>query len=148
MQGLDAQNRFSNAQAITATALSTNSIDLDVVGRNLGAGEPMCVLVNADAALEGTTNDETYVISLETDDNAAMSSATTIVSVSTPAALQDDPIGSRYMLFIPPGTVFERYIAVRYTLGGTTPTATFTAYLMPLKAVLALATYPDNIIPK
>ena len=42
---LDAQNQFSSAQALTATADSTNVIDLGVA-REIGVGEPMCVLIN------------------------------------------------------------------------------------------------------
>ena len=40
----DAQNLFSDAQALTVTADSTNVIDLGV-DRNVGQGEPLAVVI-------------------------------------------------------------------------------------------------------
>ena len=78
---LDAQNQFSSAQALTATADSTNVIDLGVA-REIGVGEPMCVLINLTVAADDGNGDETYVVELETDDNAAMSSSVILGSAT------------------------------------------------------------------
>lgn len=128
---IDAQQLYSDAQALTATAVSTNLIDHGI-DRNIGIGEPLAVVVIVDVALDRTTGDETYTVTLQTDDNAAFSSATTVagpVSMTTYAA------GTKFVIAVPPDTVTERFTRLNYTLGGTTPTGTVTAFLQPLRMV-------------
>jgi Bbp16-like protein len=126
---LDAQNLYSDAQALTATAVSTNIIDHGADG-NLGIGEPMCVLITVDVALDNTTTNETYTATLETDDNAAFTSATAVSDARTLTA--GSAAGTKFVINVPPNTVMERFSRLTYTLGGTTPTATLTAALIPL----------------
>ena len=49
---LDAQNMFSDAQAVTTTAISTNVIDLgpttDNTTRDVGTGEPLYLVITVD----------------------------------------------------------------------------------------------------
>lgn len=126
---LDAQLLFSDGQALTATAVSTNIIDLSS-DRDVGTGEPMAVVVGFDVALAGTT--PTISVALQTDDNSSFSSPATIatgVSLSAAAA------GTKVVLPVPADTSVERYLRLNYTLGGTTPTATVTAFLQPLSMV-------------
>jgi len=137
---LDAQLLFSDAQALTATAASTNIVDLGVDG-NIGIGEPMAVVVVVDVALDDTTGDETYVIDVEADDNSGFSSATTI---ATKTATRGDAAGTRYVLSLPADDSAERYIRVNYTLGGTTPTGTVTAFLIPQNMIQNDKYYADG----
>jgi len=53
--------------------------------------------------------------------------------------------GSRFFINVPPNTSFERYSRLNYTLGGTTPTVTVTAHLVPLSFVQNEQVYADNI---
>jgi hypothetical protein len=133
---IDKLLEFSDAQAMTATADSTNVVDLGS-DRDVGPGEPLYLVVQVDVALEGTTGDETYVVELETDDNAAMTSSSII---GTLTFTEDDPIGTRQYLVV--GANNEQYLQVVYTLGGTTPTATFSAWLTPFKPE-SWVSYPD-----
>lgn len=115
---LDNQLLFSDAQAITATAVSTNVIDTapffsGVTGRALGVGKQLYVFWGVDTAFTDSGSDSTVAISVETDDNASMSSATTLATMVTLAALS--AAGTRGVFALPSGT-YERYIAVRYTL--------------------------------
>jgi len=73
---VDRENLFSNAQALTVTAASTDIIDLGQE-RRLGVGEPMCVVIGCDVAMGGTT--PTMIATLQSDDNAGFSSATSVV---------------------------------------------------------------------
>lgn len=127
---LDAQHLFSDAQALTATADSTNYIDLGV-DRDIGRGEPMAVVFTVDVAADSTTGNETYQFQVETDDNTSFSSSTIIGDRTILAAALT--AGSRHV--IPLGYTNERYLQVVYTLGGTTPTVTVTAFLQPMSMI-------------
>jgi len=128
----DKENQYSASQAFTATAVSTNVID-HRADRNLGIGEPLGVEVIVEAALDATTGDETYSGVLQTDDNEAFSSASTVVAL--PTMTRGDAAGTRYIAALPPNTNIERYTRLSFTLGGTTPTMTISAWLKPLKDI-------------
>lgn len=125
---LDEQNQYSLGQELTATAVSQNIIDHGV-GSNIGIGEPMCILLTLDVAADGTTGDETYTAALQTDDNENFTSATQVGGTIT--ITRGDPAGTRYVLSVPPDTAMEQYSRLYYTLGGTTPTVTVSAHLIP-----------------
>lgn len=133
---LDKEYEFSDAQALTATANSTNVIDLGV-DRDIGVGEPMCVMISVGVAADTASANETYQFQLETDDNVSFSSATVIADRTI--AKESLTAGSVHIL--PIGHANERYLRVAYTLGGTTPSITVDAYLMPMKDAQANSTY-------
>ncbi len=129
---LSKQQNFSEAQALTVTAASTNTIDLGATGtvlgapvaliRDIGKGKRIDILVSLDVDSGGTS--PTLDVTLEVDDNDAFSSATT---VATAPQLAGGSAGDRVALYwIPEGTN-ERYVRLNYTLGGTSPTYTVTA---------------------
>lgn len=136
---LDSTLQFSNAQALTATADSTNVIDLSN-DRDIGIGEPMALVVTVGVAADFTTTDETYQFQLETDDNAAMTSSTIIGDVTVAAA----NLTAGDKVVIPLGHSNERYLQVVYTLGGTTPSITVDAYLQPLSMIDGYVTYASG----
>lgn len=142
---LDAQNLFSDAQAITADAVGTNVIDLSI-DRSIGSGEPMCVVFTVDVAADQTTGDEDYTFEVEYASNAAQSTGRQLIGrrvfeSGTPTApAQDaDLLVAGYQFMIPiPKTVLsesERYLGIRYDVAGTTPTITVTAWLAPMSMV-------------
>ncbi len=138
---LDAQLMFSDAQAITADAASTNIIDLGSV-RQIAVGTPMAVLVGGDVSADITTTDETYSVNIQTDDNAAFSSPTTVsTNVITAANLA---AGAKHIISVPQAGM-ERYMRVYYDVGGTTPTVTLTAFLAPLDFIGNNGLYADAI---
>lgn len=132
---LDAQCQFSDAQALTASAASTNIIDLGA-DRNIGIGEPMSVVVFVDVALDDGNADETYAISVQADDNSGFSSAATVASAAT--VTRGDAAGTRYVIPLPADYATEQYLRVYYTLGGTTPSGTVSAYLIPSSMIDAV----------
>lgn len=138
---IDAGNRFSSSQAVTVDALATNVIDLGVA-RDLAAGEPMCVAIAVVVAADATSGDETYAFNIETDDNAAMSSPT-VLSVTTISRTLLT-IGSLHIIGLP-FVLLERFLALRYDTGGTTPTITVSAWLAPLSTIQKYRSYPDNL---
>lgn len=132
---MDALLLVSDAQALTATAVSTNTIDLGnpTVKRRIGSGESVGFAVTVDVAADATTGDETYVVEVISSASADLSSPTVLASRTILAA--DLAAGAVHYIHVPKGTPIQRYIGLRYTLGGTTPTVTLTAGLMPASMV-------------
>lgn len=128
---MDALLLLSDAQAITADAVSTNTIDLGnpTVKNKIGTGEPMVVAVQIDSAADLTTTDETYAIEIISSASANLSSPTVLARfVLTAAQLA---LGKKFALPIPAGMPGQRYLGINYDVGGTTPLLTATASVMP-----------------
>lgn len=125
---LDGQNLYSDAQALTASAASTNLIDHGA-DRNMGIGEPLVAVIVVDVALDAGNGDETYSAVVQTDDNSSFSSATTLATF--PTMTRGDAAGTRYVVPIPPDTRMEQYTRISFTLGGTSPSGTVTAFMIP-----------------
>lgn len=136
---IDSRLEFSVAQAITADAASTNTIDLGS-DRDIGVGQAMWVIIQVDVAADATTGDETYSIILQTDDNSSFSSATNIATYTPTAAMLT--AGSRHVIGMPLAN--ERYLRLNYDVGGTTPTVTLSAWLTDQEPTKWTA-YPDGI---
>jgi len=152
---LDSQLQFSDSQALTATALSTNVINLSA-DRNIGVGEPMAVMVNVEVAADQTTGDEDYTFDLETASDAGITTARKLLGrrifeSGTPAAPAENAdllvAGFTFAIPIPPGGLAEseQYLGLRYTLAGTTPTITVSAFLVPLSTIEKANVYADGI---
>lgn len=114
----DATTLLSNAQAITATAVSTNVIDLGPIAtgltRDVGKGMETPFLIQVTEAFTAA-GAATLTITLETDDNSGFSSATT---VWTSPAIPKASLVAGYVIipeYIPRG-VNERYFRLNYTV--------------------------------
>ena len=122
---LDNQTLFSDDQAVTATAASTNIIDLGPINqgirRDIGPGTPIPIVIQAtsDFAAAGAA---TVTVSVQVDDNSAFSSPKTVIS-SAAVAVADLKAGYQVKLdYIPRGTD-ERYLRLNYAVA----TGPFTA---------------------
>jgi hypothetical protein len=135
---IDKLLEFSRAQALTATAASTDTVDFGS-DRDIGPGEPMWIVITSGAAPGGTS--PTIAISVETDDNTGFSSAATLVTHPTLAAAA---FGAGTRVVIPMPLTNERYLRMKYTLGGTDPTFTVSAFLTNQEPPSWQA-YPDAI---
>lgn len=125
---LSAQQLFSDDQAITATAISENVIDLGVAGTPYGAAAPL----NRDVG-KGTP---VPVLIQVTEDFATLTSLTITVEVSAAAGLTSPQVlatetiavadllagKQTYMQVLPNGADL-RYLGVRYTVTGSNATA-------------------------
>lgn len=138
---LDDQNRYSDAQALTVTAASEDVIDHGS-DRNLGIGEPMALMITLTVAADNTTGDETYTAQLQTDTVEGFGSPTAVGGLITIPA--GSAIGTRFVAVLPPDTTMERFSRVNFTLGGTTPTVTLNADLIPLRVLQNEFAYPSG----
>lgn len=120
---VDKRLSFAEDQALTATAASTNTVDLKA-DTDIGPGEPMWLVVVSKVAPGGTS--PTIAISIETDDNSSFSSAATVLTDATIAGAN---FGAGTIRAIPWPQTNERYNRVKFTCGGTSPTFTVDAFL-------------------
>jgi len=151
---IDAQQLFSDAQAVTADAVGTNVIDL-TADRSIGTGEPMCVVFQVDVAADQTTGDEDYAFHVEYSSDAAQTTGRQLIGFrkfesGTPdAPFQDADLlvaGFKFAIPIPPTVLSEseRFLGVRYDVTGTTPTITVTSWLAPQRMVESINTFADG----
>lgn len=118
--------------ALTATGLGTGSIDLGnpTVKREIGMGEPVGFAITVGTAADHTTGDETYEFDLVQATSADLgTSQDTLLQMVVAASKLT--AGSAVWLPIPMGSITKRYIGLNAILGGTTPSVTFSASLMP-----------------
>jgi len=129
---VDKQLTVSDAQVVTATAVSTNAIDTGAssVVRNIGWGEEMRMVIqtNVTALAAGAA---TVVFEVIQADDAALT--TNVTSLISTAAI---PKASLVQGGVPPLDVVlpattQRFVGVRYTVANGPLTAgTFTASLL------------------
>lgn len=116
---MDASLLFSDKQAVTATAVSTNVVDLGVNGRDVGPGTAIPLSISV---VENFNNLTSLTISVETDDNVGFASAKTVFTSPAIALAQLNAAKGKLLpQMIPVGTD-ERYVRLRYTVAGTAPT--------------------------
>lgn len=125
-----AEDLFSEDQALTASAASTNYYDNGAHGTVLGApsaldyaNEATMIPIEVVSTLAAGGTSPTLTVKVQSDDNTSFSSATDV----TPEYSIGTAAGSRLSLQVLPENINERYFRLYYTLGGTSPTFTVTA---------------------
>ena len=119
---------FSNAQAITATAASTDIVDLMTTGaayghdaalvRDLGTGQGIPLLIQA---VEDFNTLTSLTVTVQVDDNSGFSSAKDVMS--TTIALANLKAGRTFAITVIPPGANERYMRINYTVTGSNPSA-------------------------
>lgn len=142
MGTIDRQQRFSLDQAITATAVSTDHMNLRAV-RDLFVGSMLWLINLVTVAFTDAGSDSTVAVTMESDDATAFPSATVVQSFGTFAALA--AIGARLQVPVAPFLVDEQFIRLRYTVAnGNLTTGSITSWLTDSPDLYTQ--YPDNKI--
>ena len=126
---LDMQTTFSENQAVTATAISTNVIEFPdngtvvneaaAVARNLGPGNELPILIQVTEAFATATS---ITFSLESSAAAGLTAATVHwTSAAIPIATL--VAGYRLPIRIMPDGTMLKYLGLRYTVTGSNATA-------------------------
>ena len=118
----DALLRVSDAQAVTATAVSTNTIDLGSA-RDIGEGKTMYMVFTLTETFATLTS---LTFEIVTDDNASLSSPAAIAATGAITLASGNlAAGKQHVVRIPAqiASKGERYLGARYTVGGSSATA-------------------------
>lgn len=137
---VDAQCLFSDAQAFTGSAVSTNTYDTQSATNDVGIGEPLAYEISIDVAADFTTGDETYTFNIISSAAANLSSPTVLNS----RAILATTLLAGFKFFIVLPSKVQRYIGWSLTAAGTTPTITVTASVKPVSMMETLKFYPKN----
>lgn len=138
---IDALLLVSDAQAVTVDAVSTHTIDLGGTNKRIGNGVPLVFFITLDVAADIADANETYSFQVIQSASANLSSAD-ILAVRTIAAA-DLTAGKIQSIGLPIGTPTKQYLGLSYDTGGTSPSFTVTAGLVP-QAFVAGGTRQDN----
>lgn len=111
---IDKQLLLSDAQAITSTADSTNSIDLATV-TDISRGHPLRARVQVDTALTDSGSDATLTIDLVCSADSGLGTPTTLFTTGALAFAAASPAGAILMDVVIPRTSL-RYLGIIYTV--------------------------------
>lgn len=140
---LDKNLEFSDAQALTATAISTDVYDLfstaaggGSVGINggntfvdLGQSADLYLVIIATAAAAGGDSAKTLTITLESADNAGLSSGQVVHWSSGPITGAAITAGARLATIPLPSAQYKRYMGLRYTVSASFTSFTVDAFI-------------------
>jgi hypothetical protein len=123
----DALLKFSAAQAVTASAASTDYLDLGVA-RDFGAGERLFVLITVDVAMTDLGSDSTVAVALQYDSTTSFTPDASQTLVTIPAATA---AGVSYAIPVSFQSTPYRYAQIYYTVAnGNLSTGSFTAQII------------------
>lgn len=134
---VDTQLEFSDAQAVTATAISTNvydlfsgstgasSSDLSPNTRiDIGVGEEVYLIVNTQTTATDVGSDATLIVTFETADDVTLTTnAQVVYATGTLAFAAFATAGTNLVKIKLPLFPYRRYIGVRYTVASGPLTA-------------------------
>lgn len=117
--------RVSTDQAVTTTAVSTDTIDLSIA-RDMGEGGEITFNFAMTEAFAGGTSTKFEVI---VADNAALSSNVVVVGSSDAILTANLTLGTNVAVRVNPliGSTGKRYLGARYTVSGTNSAGKVTA---------------------
>lgn len=131
---------FSDAQAVTATAISTNVVDLFPLGndigtntvRDIGTGENIHLVVITHSNVTDTGSDATLNVTLESDSTENLATSPTVhFSTGARAFASYATAGTVIANVKLPAGDYERYLGVRFTVtNGPLTNGTFDAFLV------------------
>lgn len=137
---LDKHLQVSDAQAVTASAASTDYIDKKAAG-DVGMGKPLHMMITVDEAAQAA-GAATVTFQIQCDDNSGFSSPKTVFQSG---AIAKADLVPGYQLFMPmPIGLDEQFIRVYYSVGtGPLTAGKFTAHVV--EGVQKSVAYPDAL---
>lgn len=144
---VDSKNEFSDAQAVTSTAISSNVIDLGATNsvKDIGLGEPLWLIVLTNTLATDSGSDATLTVTLESATDAGLTSGAVVhhTTGALPFATFS-PAGSVLVAIRLPSADYKRYLGIRYTVASGPLTAgKFDAFLT--HDIQKWKAYADNV---
>ena len=130
---MDSLLEFADGQDISQTAgtyLADNQIDLQEIGRDIGNGQPLYLVIQVDVAIVGSSSTVNW--RLRSDSSAAIHATTSSAHYET-GAIAEATLVAGYQIVIPLSkgvAEFERYLGIQAIVGtATTSAGTYSAFL-------------------
>ena len=125
---IDQYELFSDNQAVTAAAASTNLLDLRGTARRIGVGaRPLAVVLHCTVTMDDSSDNSSVVVYLQSDTAAAFSSATNQQTLHTFAT---NTAANTYVVVPIVSNTNERFVRLYYdVLGGNLGNGSFTAFM-------------------
>lgn len=139
---IDSNLRFSNAQAITAAAASTNIVDMSIASRDPGTGKPLYLVTVVTTAFTDAASNSTLTVSLRGDSTSTITPDATRDLFIIPALAA---VGDAFIAPLHPKGAVEayRYLDVYYTPNnGDLTTGAVSTFIV--EDVQAWAAYANN----
>jgi len=124
---IDAQNEFSDAQAVTTTALSTNVLDLVQTAPQYAGGEDLYLVVRVNTAFAGGTSIRAV---LWTDNTTTVTSGADIISGDVITTANATAGATLLKVNLKGLDNLQQYIGVQYVVVGTMSAGNVDAYLV------------------
>lgn len=131
---------FSDAQAVTSTAISANVVDTYPLGngvgtntvRDIGTGEEMTLVVITNTNCTDSGSDATLTVTLESDSTENLATSATVHFSTGAIAFAGFATAGTVLANVKlPAGSYERYLGVRYTVASGPLTAgAFDAFLV------------------
>jgi len=127
---------FSDAQAVTSTAISTNVVDTYPQGgntvRDIGTGENIHLVVITQANATDSGSDATLTVTLESDSTENLATSATVHFSTGAIAFAGFATSGTVLANVKlPAGNYERYLGVRYTVAaGPLTGGAFDAFLV------------------
>lgn len=135
---VDSQELFSDAQALTVTAISTNVLDLNPDGyglasalQDIGVGGEIYLVVMTTTTITDTGSDATLIVTLESDTAVGLATAPVVHFSTGTLAFATYATAGTVIAQVPlPLADYKRYLGIRYTIAsGPFLTGAVTAFL-------------------
>lgn len=125
---VDAQLLFSDEQAVTAAAASTNTVDLGSV-RDIGTGENLYVVCVVDTTMDDASDDSTITVALQGDSTTSFTPDATMDLFTFPALSAAGTV--KVARLAPDAAPLQyQYIRLNYTpANGNLSAGAFTAFI-------------------
>lgn len=136
---LEDSTAFTNGTTYTTYCYDTGNT---TPKRDLGAGEPMCLVFSVGVAAAGSTDTTSFAATSGTSATDGSTGVKTLATSTIANALLT--AGSQHVIPIPNSANIQRYIYGRVILGSG-DTITLDVDLIPLSLVPKRASYADNV---
>ena len=131
---IDYNLQFSDAQAVTADAASTNVVDIGA-DIDIGVGEPLSLAITCDVTMGGSS--PTVIFKIQT----CATAGGTYVDIAASRQVAAMAAGDAVTMAIPDTNL--QFVRVYFDVGGSSPTGTFSASIV--KDAAQWAAYADAI---
>lgn len=124
---VDKLNEFCDATALNtggaASYIIGSQVDLGSATRDIGNGQPVYLIISVDTDVDSSADNTTQAFALVSDSVATLDSSVTVHATTGTQTQATLVAGKRFVIPLPMGATYERYIGLQQTTGTAAATA-------------------------